>query len=154
MSNTLNSIYSIIFQEPFCYADFDKRKKLQKAIYLLENMGVSVGDYSFSWDIYGPYSLSLDCDAILSAKEFAGTITFSNYATKCFSQLKDYINQEKVYTCAEWLECIASLHYLKTIFRIDNSVVIQVLTEKKPYLSNVSDNQKALEIANMIKVGM
>lgn len=154
MSNTLNSIYNNIFQEDFCYADFDKRKKLQKAIYLLENMGVSVGDYSFSWDTYGPYSLSLDCDASLSVNEDPSTLDFSIYAKKCFSQIKGYIAQAKNYNCAEWLECIASLHYLKTIFRIDNAAVIQALTDKKPYLDSSSDNQKALEIANMIKVGV
>jgi uncharacterized protein YwgA len=154
MSNTLNQIYSLIFQEPFCYTDFDKRKKLQKAVYILENMGVSIGDYSFSWDSYGPYSLSLDCDASLPVKEGSKDVAFSEYAKDCFSQLKAYVEQNNNYACTEWLECIASLHYLKTIYRIDNNAVIQALTNRKPYLNKSADNLKALEIANLIAVSV
>ena len=36
----------------------------QKTVYLLEAMGVYVGDYSFNWCKYGPYSIKLQDDIL------------------------------------------------------------------------------------------
>ena len=74
MNNSLKAIYEKIYSSSFTYEDFENRKKLQKAVYLLENMGVAVGDYSFSWDSYGPYSLSLDDEANREALAIVNTI--------------------------------------------------------------------------------
>lgn len=63
MCDVLKEIYRKVYNETFIYGKLDHRIKLQKAVYILENMGVHVGDYSFSWNKYGPYSLGLDSDA-------------------------------------------------------------------------------------------
>lgn len=54
MCEVLKEIYRKVYNEPFVYDNLDSRIKLQKAVYLLENMGVDVGDYSFSWNKYIP----------------------------------------------------------------------------------------------------
>ena len=142
MCVALKEIYREIYRESFDYENFNNRKKLQKAVYLLENMGVSVGDYSFSWDKYGPYSLSLDYDA----QKLVGI------EEKKFS-FSEYISANNDYECTEWMECIASLHYLKNVFKITKSKLVEELQERKPYLSNMNANLKALGIVEGISVG-
>lgn len=49
MSYILKEIYKSIYSEKFIYENLNHRIKLQNVIYLLENMGINVGDYSFVW---------------------------------------------------------------------------------------------------------
>ena len=51
------------------------------------------------------------------------------------------------------MECIASLLYLKNIFRFTESDLVHELMKRKPYLSDESENKKALSILEEIKVG-
>ena len=55
----LGQLYARLYDEDFSYSDYSKRMKMQKGIYLLQEMGVPVGDYGFVWYRYGPYSQSL-----------------------------------------------------------------------------------------------
>lgn len=153
MNDLLKSIYEKVYCSSFSYEDFENRKKLQKAIYLLENMGVTVGDYSFSWDSYGPYSFSLDCEASqLNASEVQ-EFPFSSFAEESFARLRNIIEQNTKYDLSSWMECIASLHYLKNVFRFTEDEVILELKRRKSYLSDDESNKTALEIVNTIKVG-
>ncbi len=156
MNNSLSAIYEKIYGCPFSYDSFEDRKKLQKAIYLLENMGVNVGDYSFSWDSYGPYSLGLDCEAsqLDGIVSIAHTRTFSRFAEDSFKRLKEIAETESGYDTSYWMECIASLHYLRNVFRVDEDSAIAELVRRKPYLSDNKANERALQIASAIKVGI
>ena len=153
MCVALKEIYREIYQEPFDYEIFNNRIKLQKAVYLLENMGVSIGDYSFSWDKFGPYSLSLDYEAQKLPRIPEKQFSFSDFAMSCFGKIKEYISANNEYECADWMECIASLHYLKSVFKITENKLVEKLQEKKPRLSKTNANLKALEIVNGISVG-
>ena len=84
MCEVLKEIYRKVYNEPFVYDNLDSRIKLQKAVYLLENMGVDVGDYSFSWNKYGPYSLGLDSDARNCSMKDEQKISFSSTAEHGF----------------------------------------------------------------------
>jgi uncharacterized protein YwgA len=154
MKYLLKAIYEKVYDATFSYGSFDDRKKLQKAIYLLENMGVDIGDYSFVWDSYGPYSLSLDCEASQLDDADVPEFSFSQFAEDCFSKLKDILKQDVKYDCVAWIECIASLHYLKNVLRYGEDNVISELVQRKPYLSDGKANSKALEIVDTIGVGM
>ena len=44
----LKAIYKKIFDEDFNPKDKTHRQNLQNAVYILENLGVHVGDYGFS----------------------------------------------------------------------------------------------------------
>ena len=154
LSSFLQEIYCKIYDDVFSYDDFESRKKLQKAVYLLENMGVYIGDYSFSWDTYGPYSLSLDCTASQIRENDEIFHPFSEFAEECFGKVKNIVNQNSQYDCAIWMECVASLHYLKNVFRYKDETVIDELVKRKPYLTNIEANRQALKIANTIKVGI
>lgn len=153
MCDVLKEIYRKVYKESFVYSRLDSRIKLQKAVYLLENMGLHVGDYSFSWNKYGPYSLALDSDAQNCSLLGEQSVVFSDFAEKNFEKLRDYIAQKIVYNCTQWMECITSLYYLKNIYRYSEDKLISELIKRKPYLSNEQANLIALSIIKKIKVG-
>ncbi|MGO5116575.1 hypothetical protein ACTQ33_16540 [Candidatus Avoscillospira sp. LCP25S3_F1] len=154
MNYLLKAIYGKVYDEDFAYGNFDDRKKLQKAVYLLENMGVDIGDYSFVWDSYGPYSLGLDCEASQLDDRCTQEFTFSKFAEECFGRLRDILEQNGKYSCVAWMECIASLHYLKNVFRFGKDDVVKELMKRKPHLLDEEANYRALEIVNTIRVGV
>lgn len=152
MCDVLKEIYKKIYDESFDYSNLENRIKLQKAVYFLENMGIHVGDYSFSWNKYGPYSLGLDSDAQKCDLQAEKEIIFSDIAENCFGKIKEFIQQQISYTCVQWLECIAALHYLKNVLRYNEDDLFAQLQDRKPYLSNEEANKKALSIMREIKV--
>lgn len=58
----LKQLYRRLYDEEFLYSKYSHRMKMQKGVYLLQEMGVPVGEYGFTWYKYGPYSQSLDED--------------------------------------------------------------------------------------------
>ncbi|MBS5697006.1 MAG: hypothetical protein KHW82_12745 [Lachnospiraceae bacterium] len=152
MCDVLKEIYRKVYDEAFVYGELDHRIKLQKAVYILENMGVHVGDYSFSWNKYGPYSLGLDSDAQKCNSREEQEVIFSEIAETGFRKIKEYLSEKISYTCVQWMECIASLHYLKNVLRYDEDFLLSELVERKPYLEDESANLKALSIMKDIKV--
>ncbi|MCM1296074.1 MAG: hypothetical protein NC311_11080 [Muribaculaceae bacterium] len=152
MCNILASIYSSVYGENFDYSKLSDRIKLQKAVYLLENMGITVGDYSFTLKQYGPYSLALDCDAQKNSKNIE--IRFSKTAEQGFKKIKEYINEREIYDLVKWMECITTLHYLKTVYRINDSELNNRLVGIKPHLSNKDANIKALKIVNSMTIAI
>ena len=57
----------------------------------------------------------------------------------------------KDYSKREWLESIASMHYLKYILREKQENILEELALRKKYLNNKSANKRALEIADIIE---
>lgn len=153
MCDVLKEIYYEIYEEKFNYEDLKDRIKMQKSIYILENMGISVGDYSFSWNKYGPYSLQLDSDAKRCINEGEHNVVFSKEAKGVFSRIRGLISQSIEYSVENWLECITSLHFLRCILKYDEGCIIDELVKRKPHLNSAKANKKALEISCEIKVG-
>lgn len=153
MCDVLKEVYRKVYDESFDYSDLSHRIKLQKEVYILENMGIYVGDYSFSWNKYGPYSLGLDSDAQKCSLSKEHDIIFSDLAEKAFKKIKEYTKEQTSYDCVNWMECIASLHYLKNVLRYSDDILIEQLQKRKPHLSDLVSNQKAMLIMKEIKVG-
>lgn len=154
MCDILKEVYSEVLKEQFEYGELNQRIKLQKVVYLLENMGIHVGDYSFTWNKYGPYSIALDDDAYrCSQNSEKRSIVFTEEAMKAFEMIRDIVSQRTEYEDYNWLECIASLHYLKYVLHVsDDSKVLRRLAEEKKYLNSAKENANAMSIAN--KIGM
>lgn len=152
MRDVLNEVYQSVYNEPFTYGELEKRMKMQKAVYLLENMGVYVGDYGFVWSKYGPYSLGLDSDAELCGNMLPRNVVFSKTAINAFKDIQSYIKQETSYPCDKWMECIASIHYLKNIFRIKEENLFDELVDRNPYLNDRAAFEHALEIVKKIEI--
>lgn len=49
-ADVIRALFKEIFDEDFDPNNQDHKKMLQSSVYLLENMGVHVGEYSFLWD--------------------------------------------------------------------------------------------------------
>lgn len=157
MSQVLKEIYQVILNEEFHYSELSERIKLQKIVYLLENMGVHVGNYSFTWNKYGPYSIALDDDAYRCVQtNEIHNIMFTQEAQNAFEQIKTMISQRGLYEDTNWLECISSLHYLKYVLRfsVDDNIVLKELLNRKNYLNLHEENKVAMQIANMVEQGM
>ena len=81
MANSfIRPLYRKIYDEEFDYGSFEKRMKMQSCIYLLQQFGLNVGDYDFSWYIHGPYSLQLQDDMLEISKEASSELHCSEFA--------------------------------------------------------------------------
>ena len=82
-NNLLKSVFENIFERPFKAREFSDRLELQKVVYLLQNMGISVGDYRFIWYKHGPYSQTLQNDILSKTTEYVDEkIEFSTDAKR------------------------------------------------------------------------
>lgn len=145
-------VYSYVYDEPFSYNYFDKRLKMQKAIYLLQEMGVPVSDYGFSWYKHGPYSQALLDDAYMAnaSNSLSNLDALSSDNRRAIEDLKDMMRAPmgSKYSTTDWSECLASLHYLrKNVLSRSSSDddVLKALVKRKPHLSDTNANQLALE---------
>lgn len=147
----LKGVYSETMNEDFNYGTFEKRLKLQKIVYLLQEMGLNVGGYSFSWYKHGPYSQSLQEDAYHSSLYIAQTIDFTDNAKDTISQFKDVVNEHtEKYNKSQWLETLASIRYLKKHYSFSDDEVLEELVSRKPHLNVEADNKRALTIINTV----
>lgn len=144
----LKPVYRSVFGEEFRPDQFEDRLKMQKAIYLLENMGISAGDYGFMWYKHGPYSQTLQ-DDILCCRNLKEekTIHFSADAQKEIAALRKAVSKEGIhYPQFRWIECLASMQYIKTRILLPSagkSRVLEELKKRKPFLNNNEDNETA-----------
>lgn len=151
MSNSiLKEVYKNVFEKDFDSSKFEERLKMQKMVYLLQNMGISIGDYNFLWYKHGPYSQVLQND-ILSEEDIKPIdLKYSNDAKKEIDKLKKAMAEENLhYSQAEWIECLGSLLYIKENVLSSSSNeddIIKELKKRKPHLDNDTDNKKAFSI--------
>ena len=141
-------LYETLFDSAFSYSEFNNRMKMQKAIYLLQDMGVPVGDYGFRWYIHGPYSQSLQDDMFYEDGKPTSTIALSDESARSVQRLHDVIHSASrgTYSTSQWLECLASIRYLKeNILRRSASEedVVAELVTRKPHLSDGKVNHAA-----------
>ena len=144
-------LYEKLYNKKFDYSDFDKRMEMQKAIYLLQDMGVPVGDYGFRWYIHGPYSQELHDDMHFENGRPVTDIALAEEYTKCIEKLYEVINSSErgIYSISHWVECLASLHYLKSnilSFDATNERAIEELEKRKTHLNERSINLKACKL--------
>ncbi len=116
--------------------NFDERLILQKTIYLLQASGLYLG-YPFSWYIKGPYSPELASDAYSLAKVYdrARPVRFENLESeKRFRHFMSFLGNRS--TDADWLERLASIHFLKTVHaRTTKEDIIARVMRKQRYLT-------------------
>lgn len=144
----LKPVFSTIFGHDFDRYSFDDRLEMQKSIYLLQDLGVSVGDYNFMWYKHGPYSQTLQNDILGLSNTGEADVRFSEEAKRMLSRLKGIIsNQEISYNRGEWAECLGSLHYIKENLLPSNAsdeMLLSELEKRKPHLNKIGDNKMAL----------
>lgn len=145
----LKTIYFYVFEEAFTNS-FKNRIKMQKTIYLLQCLGVSVGDYGFMWYKHGLFSQILQNDIMGLCNIEEKQIIFSEDAKAAMNIIKSAINDKnKKYSMSEWLECLGSIHYIRENILYSYATEDEILSELKclkPGLNKTSDNLSALKI--------
>jgi hypothetical protein len=100
---------------------FQDRLRIQKKLYLAQLTGLDLG-YRFSWYLYGPYCRQLTNDAFRLAEQVHEGVrdhetrhlspiacTLSSSATTIWEDAPSGLSED------DWLELLASLHYLRHI---------------------------------------
>lgn len=129
-------------------SDFSSRKILQKKIYLLQLTGIDLG-YRYNWYLYGPYCPALASDTFSLRDEIKYDQEFNDYQLNSktldklgtLGKIVDLPNSPTTNE-PEWLELLASLHYLKHIAywqgknNPEFEVVFEKLGQSKPHFQN------------------
>lgn len=144
-------VYKKLYDRDFHYSEFNQRMEMQKAIYLLQDMGVPVGDYGFRWYLHGPYSQSLQDDMHQASLRGCADLTLSKEYADGIMRLRDLVHSDRKsnYTISSWVECLASLHYLtKNILSFDakKEEAVDELEKRKEHLNNHEANLSAYEL--------
>lgn len=146
----LRPIYKMLYDQDFEYTDFDNRMQMQKAVYLLLDMGVPMGDYDFRWYKHGPYSQELHEDMFHENIRSGRPIQLHQEFEEKIGKLRELIrdSNKKNYSTAHWMECLASMHYLKENkmdFDADRAAVVAELERRKPHLDQHDVNEYAYD---------
>jgi hypothetical protein len=134
---------------------FAKRFDLQKRVYLAQVSGADLG-YRYGWYLHGPYCRGLTADAFLLRDEIAdGERDHEKYTLR--DDISERLERATVLsrrpaafrgTDAEWLELLASLHYLRHIVycprgeRPGFEQAFEMLTETKPQFAGRKGDAK------------
>jgi uncharacterized protein YwgA len=130
-------------------ATFSERLTVQKKVYLTQLMGYDLG-YRFGWYLRGPYCRELTVDAFTLKDELAaGDKDYEQYrlSDEALAQVQKaerlWANPKNLrVTPDQWLELLASLHYLKHIAywpreaTKDFASVFEKLASQKPHFRN------------------
>lgn len=144
----LKPVYERVYGEKFNASSFEKRMEMQKAIYILQEAGIRVGDYDFLWYKHGPYCQSLQDDLLCLSAVPDTIIRYSEDAKEVIERVKKVFKMKVKYSRSAWVECLASLQYLRAnIFSLSASKedIVNNLMERKPHLDDMDTNLKALD---------
>lgn len=144
-------LYKKLYNKDFDYSNFDQRMEMQKAIYLLQDMGVPVGDYGFRWYLHGPYSQDLHDDMYFENDRTGTLPALSDEYDESIHELYEVIHSEKrgSYSITNWVECLASLRYLSenvTSFNSTIETVVCELEKRKKHLNKHDINLIACQL--------
>ena len=146
----ISPLYMKVYGEDFDYSDFGKRMKMQKCIYLIEQLGLNVGGYDFSWYKHGPYSQRLQDDMYIANGLPSTELQYSDFAISVLDKVKSMAERAHIsgfgYTEEHWMECLASIHYLNRMLRGDREKTLSELSNRKPHLNNINLNNEAYDL--------
>lgn len=116
----------------------DDRKRVQKAVYLVQEAGLGLG-YSYGWYLYGPYSTQLTSDYYaLDAERRSLGAEAPKY--KLVASAKSSVDRVRPLmevptsigdqlTLEDWLELLASYHFLRRSSGYDDGAAREALTK-------------------------
>jgi uncharacterized protein YwgA len=151
-ANLLNAVFGNVYGTRFQPGSIDDRVKLQKAVFLMRERGISCGDYEFVWDQYGPFSAELSDDMKMEVDASELPVEFNQEAIEIMECLKSAFARETAYSVRYWVEAIASLLYLKRYVypSYTDENIIRVLECKKKDLNDHNENKKAMNVLEEI----
>lgn len=126
-----------------------ERKTVQKAVYLGQAAGMDLG-YRYNWYIMGPYSPALTRDYFALSESLAVEDDEStNYELQesvrsRLTRIKPLLSPPADVSLSppEWLELLASLHYLLVQRRMPWQQALVQLREKKRHVADYADQAR------------
>ncbi|MEK6797765.1 MAG: hypothetical protein AABZ12_02235 [Planctomycetota bacterium] len=131
-------------RQPLELDSFERRLMIQKKVYLTQLTGLDLA-YRFGWYLHGPYCRELTNDAFRAKEQIDGgeddykRETLAPFARKLTGKAETiWANRPDGIDEDDWLELLASLHYLKHIAymgrnaRRDFDEIWQALIDSKP----------------------
>ena len=117
--------------------NFEDRLIFQKTIYLLQAFGLYIG-IPFSWYLHGPYSMVLANHGYSLSRKFfrINPVKFKSGASeKRFEEFYKFLGENK--DNANWLEALASIHFLRNTYPLmSKAKIISEVIKKQPNLEN------------------
>ena len=152
----LKTLYARIYHENFSYTESEKRMKMQMAVYLLQEMGAPIGDYSFFWYKHGLYSQDLQ-DTMYAIKNVSdeNIAGFSADVEKDITRAEKVLAETGLYSQSQWAECMASVYYWQKYivpFGATDEQICEELRNRKPYLNDDRENKRALELTKELYI--
>jgi len=142
-------------------ADIDTvedRKRVQKAVYLGQISGPNLG-YRFNWYHMGPYSPALTRDYYELAGELENdpeAVRDKSLRESALQRLRETADLLKPPPTVpldqpDWLELLASYHFLRQISHYSRAKAIALLTEQKAHVADyVASAEAALRAARLL----
>jgi len=123
-------------------ASFENRKRFQKAVYLGQIAGIDLG-YRYGWYVKGPYSTELTRDYYAASEAIA-----KGENVPADQKLKDDVRAKLAavqplltvpgdiqLNKADWLELLASWHFLRKVSKMDEPKAAEVMQRQKANLA-------------------
>lgn len=131
-------------------ATVNNRMRLQKAIYLSQQIGIPLG-YTYSWYFKGPYSPSLTQDyynlnsALAAKDEDTKDLALSPEVLKKAQETRRLLQKPPTVRAEiyEWYEALCSLHYLMKFSKKSFKQAKEFMSEQKPHLDEIVDDAYA-----------
>jgi len=144
--------------QPEVIETVENRKQLQKAVYLGQAAGADLG-YRFSWYVMGPYSSQLTEDYYAFEQTATalpeGVELIPTYAER-LAKVRAALRKPPTFTRidADWLELLASYHFLRKASGLDHVSAKQRISEQKNHLSDYVELAKeTLNSCDLLAVG-
>jgi uncharacterized protein YwgA len=120
----------------------DDRKRVQKAVYLGQLSGIDLG-YQYGWYRMGPYCPALTRDYYALESELAASAldpkgqALNAAAVEKLKTVTPLLQPPMADVAQEdWLELIASVHFLKTVSKQSDAEALATLKKQKPHVAD------------------
>jgi uncharacterized protein YwgA len=115
---------------------FNGRLKLQKTIYVMQSFDLYIG-YNFSWYVRGPYCTELATDGY-KLRNIYDSLQHGKFtepeAEERFVTFLNFLNDHR--NDADWLEIVASIHFLKTRNKdLPREEIVNIVKDKQWYFT-------------------
>lgn len=143
--------YKKIYDKDFEITNFDSKKQMQKAVFILSLSGMTFDNYyGYIWDDYGPYSSELADDLkIYFSVDNNCEYEFNKRDTLLIEKFKEMIekfSKKTNYSIMNIVEAKASMLFLKEVnINSSNDDILSELLMKKPHLKDAETNRAILQ---------
>lgn len=120
MENMILEFYKMVFNKKYDDLKLDDRRVIHSIIYIAERKGLNLGNFSFLCKNKAVYSIDLRLEItkeVDNQHKYIDKITnfhlmFSDFALDIIRYVNDLLNLVDITYAVQWVEIIASLHYI------------------------------------------